>query len=54
MSMEHVHAGISIAEFKDAPLSLSLNDGICKFAGDKACAGRIVMEEISMKMERVD
>src|SRR5688572_32692455 len=54
MGVEHIHTGVFVAEFKDATLSLSLDDRICKFTGDKACAGGVIVEEIRVKMEGVD
>src|SRR5215207_725340 len=52
--VEHVHAGISVTEFKNAALGLSLNDGVGEFRRRQACAGGIVVEEICMQVEGVD
>src|SRR5215207_9383065 len=54
MGMEHIHTGEFVSEFKNAALGLPLNDRIRKFTGHQAGAGRVVLEEIRMKVERVD
>ncbi len=54
MGMEHVHAGIFVAEFQNAALGLSLDDRVGKLAGDKACACGVVVEEIRVQVEGVD
>ena len=54
MRVEHIHAGISVGEFKNAALGLPLNDRIREFRGNEARASGVVLEEVCVEMEGVD
>ena len=54
MCMEHVHAGMFVAEFQNATLCLPLKNGIGEFAGSQTGAGGVVVEKVRMQMEGVE
>ena len=53
MGVEHVDAGVLVAEFQDGALGLSLDDGVGVVARGELRARGIVIEEISMQVKRI-
>ena len=52
--MEHVNAWVVVAEFKDAALRLTLDDGVGVFRRRQARASGVVMEEIGVQVKGID
>ena len=54
MGVEHVLAGVREAQLEDAALALALDHGVGEVAGLEPRAGRVVVEEVRVDVERVE
>ena len=54
VGVEHEQAGVREAHLADSALALHLGDGVGELGGLKARAGREVVEEVAVQVERVD
>src|SRR5919106_4438572 len=54
VGVEHVLAGVGEAQLEDSALALTLDDGVREVARLEARAGRVVVEEVGVDVERVD